>query len=229
MPPNLQQLITGGAVIEVTPLTVVLNLAVGFFLALLIAWIYKKTHRGLSYSQSFIFTLVILTVLVTATMMIIGSNIVRAFTLLGAFTIIRFRTAIKDTRDIAFVFWALITGMAVGTNNYLVAGLLTAALIAIVAVLTRIKFGSFHGFDYILNFMTPANPGEDRLQAVFGKYLRSATILNVASREHGAKLEYTYSVRFGNEREIPDFIRECTVAPGVERVNLITAKEDIEY
>ncbi len=225
---NINQLL-GSAIIDIAPLTVLLNLAVGFGLALIIAWIYKRTHRGLSYSQSFVFTLIILSVLTTATMMIIGSNIVRAFTLLGAFTIIRFRTAIKDTRDIAFVFWALITGMAVGTNNYLVAGMLTVALVVIIAVLTRLKFGSFRGFDYILNFMTPSNAHEDATKPVFEKYFKVATLLNVASREHGAKLEYTYSVKFGNEKEIPEFVRECSAIQGLERVNLITAKEDIEY
>jgi len=100
---NINQLL-GSAIIDIAPLTVLLNLAVGFGLALIIAWIYKRTHRGLSYSQSFVFTLIILSVLTTATMMIIGSNIVRAFTLLGAFTIIRFRTAIKDTRATSRLF-----------------------------------------------------------------------------------------------------------------------------
>ncbi|OHA08580.1 MAG: hypothetical protein A3B37_01785 [Candidatus Sungbacteria bacterium RIFCSPLOWO2_01_FULL_59_16] len=227
---NIQQFL-GPAVLDITPLTVAVNLVIGFGLALLIAWIYKRTHSGLSYSQSFVFTLIILTVLTTATMMIIGSNIVRAFTLLGAFTIIRFRTAIKDTRDIAFVFWALITGMAIGTQNYLVAGFLTVALIAIIAFLTRIKFGSFRGFDYILNFTVPSNPGEAEagVKTAFGRYLKAATLLNVASRDDGRKLEYTYSVKFGNEKEIPEFMRNCGAVAGIERVSLITAKEDIEY
>ena len=227
---NIQQFL-GPAVLDITPLTVAVNLVIGFGLALLIAWIYKRTHSGLSYSQSFVFTLIILTVLTTATMMIIGSNIVRAFTLLGAFTIIRFRTAIKDTRDIAFVFWALITGMAVGTQNYLVAGFLTVTLIAIIGFLTRIKFGSFRGFDYILNFTVPSNPGEAEagVKTAFGRYLKAATLLNVASRDDGRKLEYTYSVKFGNEKEIPEFMRNCGAVAGIERVSLITAKEDIEY
>lgn len=219
------------AILNITPLTVLLNLVLAFALAFLIAWIYKKTHRGLSYSQSFVFTLIILTVLIAATMMIVGSNVVRAFTLLGAFTIIRFRTAIKDTRDIAFIFWSLITGMAIGTSNYLIAGILTAVLAAIIFVLTRMNFGSFHGFDYILNFLMPAGSRMDEPgpQEVIQRYLTAATLLNVASREQGQKLEYTYSVKFGNEREISDFIREYGAIPGVERVNLITAKEDIEY
>ena len=227
---NLNQLLTT-SILNITPLTVILNLAVAFVLALFIAWIYKRTHRGLSYSQSFVFTLIILTVLIAATMMIVGSNVVRAFTLLGAFTIIRFRTAIKDTRDIAFIFWALITGMAIGTNNYLIAALLTVSLGLIVMFLTRVNFGSFHSFDYILNFLMPSGEQveESGMQGVFTRYLTTATLLNVASREQGRKLEYTYSVKFGNEKEIPQFMQDANAVSGLERVNLITAKEDIEY
>jgi hypothetical protein len=227
---NLNQILTT-AILNITPLTVVLNLAVAFVLALAIAWVYKRTHRGLSYSQSFVFTLIILTVLIAATMMIVGSNVVRAFTLLGAFTIIRFRTAIKDTRDIAFIFWALITGLAIGTNNYLIAALLTVSLGLIVMFLTRVNFGSFHSFDYILNFLMPSGEQveESGMQGVFTRYLTTATLLNVASREQGRKLEYTYSVKFGNEKEIPQFMQDANAVSGLERVNLITAKEDIEY
>ena len=219
------------ASVTLNPITIIFNLVIAFLLSLVIVWIYKKVHSGLSYSQSFVFATILLSVLITSVMMIVGSNVARAFTLLGAFTIIRFRTAIKDTRDIAFVFWALITGMAVGTQNYLVAGFLTVALIAIIGFLTRIKFGSFRGFDYILNFTVPSNPGEAEagVKTAFGRYLKAVTLLNVASRDDGRKLEYTYSVKFGNEKEISEFIRNCGAVAGIERVSLITAKEDIEY
>ena len=87
--------------------TVILNLIISLFLGLLISFVYRKTHKGLSYSQSFIITSLLVTVIVCMVIMIIGNNLARAFALVGALSIIRFRTVLKDTKDIAFIFWSL--------------------------------------------------------------------------------------------------------------------------
>ena len=71
-------------------LSVVFNIALAFILSVVISWTYQKTHKGLSYSQSFVFTLVILCALASTIMMVIGNVLIRAVALLGAFTIIRF-------------------------------------------------------------------------------------------------------------------------------------------
>ena len=83
---------------------VALALILSFILALIIGKVYKETHKGVSYSQSYVHTLVIMAVVVSLIMLIIGSNIARAFSLVGALSIIRFRNAVKETRDVGFVF-----------------------------------------------------------------------------------------------------------------------------
>ena len=82
-----------------TPSEMMLNVSVAFLLGLFISYVYKKTHKGLSYSQSFMLTLVFVTIIVAIVMMIIGNNLARAFALVGALSIIRFRTVVKDTKD----------------------------------------------------------------------------------------------------------------------------------
>ena len=89
---------------EFTVIDVVLVLALSFVLSAFIGWIYQITHRGTSYTQSFVFTLVINGMVVAVVMMIVGSNIARAFSLVGALSIIRFRNAVKESRDVAFIF-----------------------------------------------------------------------------------------------------------------------------
>ena len=96
--------------------TVIINLVLSFILGLLISYVYRKTHKGLSYSQSFIITAVLVTVIVAMVIMIIGNNLARAFALVGALSIIRFRTVVKDTKDTAYIFWSLAAGMAAGTG-----------------------------------------------------------------------------------------------------------------
>src|SRR5581483_11015070 len=84
---------------------VTLNLVVSLAVCALIGWVYRSTHHGVSYSKSFVQTLVLMGMCVGVVMLIVGSNIARAFSLVGALSIIRFRNAIKETRDVAFVFF----------------------------------------------------------------------------------------------------------------------------
>ena len=81
------------------PADILINMLLAFILGLFISYIYKITHKGLSYSQSFMLTIVFVALIVSMVMMVIGNNLARAFALVGALTIIRFRTVIKDTKD----------------------------------------------------------------------------------------------------------------------------------
>ena len=103
------------------PSDILINMILAFILGLVISYIYKITHKGLSYSQSFMLTIVFVALIVSMVMMVIGNNLARAFALVGALTIIRFRTVIKDTKDTAYVFLALASGMAAGTSSYFLA------------------------------------------------------------------------------------------------------------
>src|SRR3989338_2005119 len=108
-----------------TLLSIIIGIILAFGLSLAIAWTYKLTHKGLSYSQSFTFTLILIGMLIAVIMMVIGNSLAIAFGAFGAFSLIRFRTAIKDTRDLAFVLLVVTIGLAVGTRNNLIAILTT--------------------------------------------------------------------------------------------------------
>jgi hypothetical protein len=113
-----------------TLLDIILVMFISFALSLVVAAVYRYTHRGVSYSQSFVHTLVIMGTVVSLIMLIIGSNIARAFALVGALSIIRFRSAVKETRDVAFIFLAMAIGMAVGTRFYLLAAFASVVMSA---------------------------------------------------------------------------------------------------
>jgi len=150
------------------------NIILSLGLAVLVAYVYQITHRGISYSQSFIHTLVLLCMIVSVVMMVIGNNLARAFGLVGALSIIRFRTAVKDTKDTAYVFWVLAIGMAIGTGNYSIA-LISIVIIAFgVFVLSRGNFASIKKHDFILRFQfNKENNQINRLQTY------SKNILNI--------------------------------------------------
>lgn len=219
-----------GTMPALSPLTVVSGIAASFLLSLAISWVYKKTHKGLSYSQSFMFTLVLLGTLVSVVMLIIGSSVAKAFTLFGAFSLIRFRTAVKDTKDIAFVFWVLVTGMAVGTGNIITAAITTILVSAIVFALSRINFGSLSNFDAILTIVNdPARGAAGNYKSIFDKYLKRTNLLNAASRSAAGKMELSFHIQLSRLNDMDKFLNELRGVPGIEEVSMVTAKGDIEY
>ena len=119
------------------PVTIVSNMALACVLGLIVSVVYKTTHKGLSYSQSFMLTIIFVTVVVSMVMMVIGNSLARAFALVGALSIIRFRTVIKDTKDTAYIFIALASGMAAGTSSYFLA----CSGVIIVSVMAMVAFG----------------------------------------------------------------------------------------
>lgn len=114
------------------PNEIILNFILSFFYGLLISYVYKKTHKGLSYSQSFMITNIFLSLIVCMVIMTIGNSIARAFALVGALSIIRFRTVIKDSKDITYIFWSLGAGMVCATGNYFLAAI-SSSIITLVA------------------------------------------------------------------------------------------------
>jgi len=210
--------------------TVVLNLALAFVLSLMIAFVYQKTHKGLSYSQTYVVSLVILGILSSVIMMVIGTAVVRAVALLGAFTIIRFRTAVKDTRDITFILFSLITGMAVGVNNYPVAVVSAVLISLIVFLLDKINFGSINRYDYILTFsLDKEKTSSDVYESVFRQYLKKYDLLNINTRNGGQVIDLTFNLRVLLNVDLNKLVADLISITGIEKVNLIMAKNDIEY
>ncbi len=220
----------GQSAIAIDPIVVAVNLLVAFVLSLLIALVYKNTHRGLSYSQSFLMTLIIAGVVICAVMMVIGGNVARAFGAFGAFSLIRFRTAIKDAKDMGFIFLVLAVGMAIGTNNYIIGVLATVIVLLVIIVLTKINFGSIRKFNYILSFnLDTRQTQENAYKAVFDKYLKSSNVLNIKAIEQGHVLQLSFSIKFIAEKDLEEFTKTLDGLSGISEVNLITAKNDVEY
>lgn len=213
-----------------TIFNIILNLVITFGLSLVIALVYKKTHKGLSYSQSFLFTLILISVITTIAMMVIGNSLAIAFGLLGAFSIIRFRTPIKDAKDTGYIFFSLVEGMAVGTNNHLIAIISTFAVLLIVWILYKTNFGALHKNEYLLIFTIDYQKQKpDNFVGIFEKYLKNSMLLNISAKENNRKSEMVYSVSFIDEGQNNSLISDLMSIDGVGDVRIISSKSDIEY
>jgi hypothetical protein len=205
---------------------VIINVFLAFIFGLLIATLYRTTYKGYSYSTVFINTLIIITMVTAVVIMVIGNNLARAFGLVGAMSIIRFRTALKDSRDIAFIFFALAAGMAAGAGNHLI-GLIAVPLIGgFIFILFLTNYGSRHKKELILRFwMTPEDRAEPIYLSVFSKYLSDYTMINVRSARLGQFLELSFYVRLKKIESSQDFIRELSALEGIERASLVMTEE----
>lgn len=100
---------------------------------------YWYTHTGTTYSKKFNVSLVTLAILTGTVMTVIGNNVALSLGMVGALSIIRFRTAIKDSRDTTYIFWAIIVGICCGVGDYMVAGIGSAAVFVVLLLLGRVR------------------------------------------------------------------------------------------
>lgn len=208
---------------------VLVALVLSFALLLVLAYFYRQSHRGLSYSVSFVHAMILLGVTVAVIMLIIGSNIARAFTLVGALSIIRFRNPIKDSRDVAFLFAAMAIGMSVGTGFYLTAVVFTLFISGIAYALTRFEIGSVARREVLLKLHVPAAfDYHTALSEVFYRALREHALLSVETIQNGAMLELIYSVEFKSGAAESAFLGEVRAVTQGGRVTLLTGQENID-
>jgi len=212
------------------PSEIVVNLLISFVLGLVISFVYKKTHRGLSYSQSFVVTNIFIAVIVCMVIMIIGNNLARAFALVGALSIIRFRTVVKDTKDTAYIFWSLAVGMAAGTGSYFLAlaGTVIITFIAIILYLTN--YGSIYKSEFILQFRSKNdNDKKNEYNNVISDYTKSSKLLNVESSGDNKSLKLSFDVVMKEDKSYDQFVTDLSNIQGLTEVIVIAAKNDVDY
>jgi len=204
---------------------VLINITLAFVLGFFIAAIYRFTYQGYAYSASFVNTLILISMVTAVVIMVIGNNLARAFGLVGAMSIIRFRTAVKDTKDIAFVFFALAAGLATGAGNHMV-GITGCIMVGVVVLfLYLFSFGIHHHKELLLRFwVEPVEDENPPYLKVFEKYLKSHRLINMRSAKLGQFLEVSFNVKFKDDANHQKMIKELNVIEGIERISLIVGE-----
>ena len=204
---------------SVSILDMVVALALAFAIGLFIFLIYKKTFAGVMYSSSFGVTLVALTMISTLVILAVTSNVVLSLGMVGALSIVRFRTAIKEPMDIAFLFWAIAAGIV------LAAGLIPLAVfgsIFIGAVLVAFAKKKTVDSPYILVVHCENSETEEKARLFVKSQVRR---LNLKSKSvDGGCVELNYEVRLKDDDSA--FVNELEAMPGVSRVVLVSYNGD---
>jgi hypothetical protein len=227
---NLQEtLASEGLAFVYQPQDIVINLCLAFIIGMIISATYKSTHKGLSYSQSFMLTLVFVSLVVSMVMMVIGNNLARAFALVGALSIIRFRTVIKDTKDTSYVFMALAGGMASGTSSYFLGIIGTVMFVIVSYILHVTNYGSFYKSEFILRFRSQRSLEERGYTSIFTDQTRSASLLHVEPSGDQETSVLTFDILLKKDITPERFSREIAGVEGVSEVTLVASKVDVDY
>lgn len=223
----MQETPLGGGYFDVQG--VLLSLVLAFVLGQVLAWVYYVTHSGLSYSRSFVQSLILITMVIAMVMSVIADNIITAVGLMGALAIVRFRNIIKDTRDIAFIFSALVIGMATGSHKYLTAILGTTMLCLVILYLFYTDFGTHQPHNGFLRFslkgqMGPSHPATLVLSRFCGNY----TLLSRQETGFGGAAEYAYQILIKNTDKNEQLLSELEQVEGIDSINLTMQEKLLE-
>lgn len=205
-----------------------LSMILAFILGQFTGWVYIYTHSGLSYSRSFVQSIILLTMIVSMAMLVIGNNVIVAFGLIGALAVIRFRNILKDTRDTAFIFFSLIVGIAAGTFRYKLAVVGTALFTIILIYLHWTSFGGRHLMDGFLQFRLKSDSGNLLgIQALLKKHCRGVRLMSQRLQQTGIQ-EIAYNLSIKDPASSAEMITTLQETQGVSDVNFIIHEEHVE-
>ena len=182
---------------NLTPWKIVIGLVMGCIVGLIIAFVYKRCYRGVLYSSTFAMTLMMLTLITTPVVMCIKSDIALSMGMVGALSIVRFRTAVKDPMDTAYMFWALTMGILLGAELYVHALAVVLGISLILMLMTFVRFRNPNSYLLVVHYDDYAEPEITQLlrRTVRQRKLRSKTVTRSGA-------EMTVEVRLDSKQDL---------------------------
>ena len=186
---------------------------------------YVLSHKGTIYSRKFGVTLVVLTVMTGTVMTVIGNNIALSLGMVGALSIVRFRTALKDSRDTAYVFWSIIVGICCGVGDYVVAAAGSTAIF-----LVFLLFGAVRSDTRMLLVVRADRNLEEKIEAMVFQYFERQAVLRVKNTNTG-NVEFIYEMSRKTleraQRQHPALTGDFYKLGAVECVNIVAQSDEI--
>ena len=178
-------------------LSLVLSLAAGLF----IAWIYRRNYRGVMYSNNFTLTLVMMTLITCPVVMCIRESIQLSMGMVGALSIVRFRTAVKDPLDTAYMFWALTMGILLGAGQFFLTACAVVGIGLLLTLLVHIQSKGTNSFLLVLRMSEEAERQANQIvHGIKVQQLKSKTV-------SASGIEATYEVRLDKPDSVLNKLR----------------------
>ena len=194
-------------------LTILLSLVLAFAVGLFISWIYRRNFRGVMYSRNFSLTLVLMTLITCPVVMCIRESIALSMGMVGALSIVRFRTAVKDPLDTAYMFWALTMGILLGAGQFFFAAVAVVGIAVLITVLVHIQSKGMNSFLLVVRMGEEAErPAHQVISSIRIQQLKSKTV-------SANGIEATYEVRLDKPDAVLNKLR---AVPGVYDATLVS-------
>jgi len=193
-------------------LTIIFSLVMAFAVGLFIAWVYRRNYRGVMYSNNFTLTLVLMTLITCPVVMCIRESIQLSMGMVGALSIVRFRTAVKDPLDTAYMFWALTMGILLGAGQFFLTALAVVGIAVLITVLVHVQSKRLGSFLLVVRMGDEAERAAN--QVIAGIRIQQLKSKTVSSNG----IEATYEIRVDK----PDaLLGKLRAVPGVYDATLV--------
>ena len=194
-------------------LTILFSLVLAFAIGLFIAWIYRRNYRGVMYSNNFTLTLVLMTLITCPVVMCIRESIALSMGMVGALSIVRFRTAVKDPLDTAYMFWALTMGILLGAGQFFLTVLTVVGIAVLVTILVHIQSKQQNCFLLVLRMGEEAERAANQIiGGIRNQKLKTKTVSSNG-------IEATWEVRLDKPDAVLNKLR---TVPGVYDATLVS-------
>lgn len=208
---------------------VIVAFCAAFILSSVITTVYRWTHHGLSYSRIFVQGMVLASITSCMMIMVIGNNLARGLGILGALAIIRFRTPVRDPRDMVFLFCCLAVGIGCGARVFAVASAGALFFSAVALYLHWAPFSAKSEFEGLLRFLLPPDSeSHERIHEIFAKHVSSATLVAVREASQGDLLEYSYQTRLLTSDSQKQLMNAILDLPDVVEPTILMQRSTVE-
>jgi len=219
-----------GGPLAVKPGDLLLSLLCALLCGFILSETYRRTHRGVDFSRPFVQVLILCPLVVAFVTLIVGDDLARAFTLVGALSVIRFRTAVKEARDLAFIFWAVAVGMGAGCRFLSLTVLFTLVVMVIVFVLVWIGYGVRDKTLKVLRLRLDSSQNYDEvLRDCFRSHLADHRRLSVSLVRQGLLNEVVFLVRLKSEDKEREFLEALRPVVGDNAISLSGREGDTAF
>lgn len=212
-----------------TIISILYSICLSFMLSSLVAMTYQKTFQGLSYSRNYIQAIILASIVATIAMQAIGDNLARGLGMMGALAIVRFRSSLKDPKDMIFVFMSLSVGIACGVYSFSIAAIGTIGFSLFAFIINTLPFSKESHFDGLLRFNLE-NQEEDKkgLEAILAGACQSFALVTLREVGQGTRLDYAYQVKLKGKSTYAEFIEQLQSLKTIKGINFLLQESTVE-
>ena len=209
--------------------TLVYVVVLSFVLSTVLAFVYQKTFRGLSYSRSFVQSVILISIISAMVIQSVGDSLARGIGIMAAMAIIRFRTNFKDPRDTLFLFAGLAIGISCGAYTFNVAMVGTAGFSLAALLLHYSPLGPNAYFDGMLRFnMSAESEDKPRLEAIMRTYCRAFSLITLREVDQGRRIDYAYHVKLRRDTAHDELLRAIVALASVQGAHVLLQEATVD-